>query len=415
MTASPKIVSALRYSANRAARAALVAFCLPTGSLAEERQMPVTAVVARQEAITERIEVVGTLAAREEIQVQPSVLGKEIRQILVEAGQHVDRGEALALLDTTEAQMQLGKNAVSLLRARAAVAVESSRVDLALISEEEARRKLERSRALQPKGAIADNVLEEHQNAYARARAELRLAGQSLELAEAEEQMIARERQEIELTVERSTVRAPSAGKILSRNARIGAMTSGSAEPLFVIAEDDDMEFVAQVTETSFVRLHEGMRAAIALPGRNDAIEGRIRLNAAQLDPKTRSGTVRVELADDERLVPGVFARGAIDVAERRNILVPSSAVRSAGGAHNVYVISDGVVNVRRVGVGSSQGGLVEIVDGIKAGEAIALKAGAFLKAEERVKAVIVSPPESQARVPAAAASLENRTGALTR
>lgn len=375
--------------------------------------MPVTAVVARQGAMTERIEVVGTLAAREEIQVHPSVLGKEIRQILVEAGQHVSQGEALALLDTTEAQMLLGKNAVSLLRGRAAVAVESSRVDMALISEEEARRKLERSRALQPKGAIADNVLEEHQNAFARAVAELRLARQSLELAEAEEQMIARERQEIELTVERSTIRAPSSGKILSRNARIGAMTSGSAEPLFVIAEDDDMEFVAQVTETSFVRLHEGMRAAITLPARNEAIEGRIRLNAAQLDPKTRSGTVRVELADDQGLIPGVFARGAIDVSERRNILVPSSAVRSAGGAHNVYVITDGVVNVRRVRIGASQGDLVEIVDGIKDGEAIALKAGAFLKAEERVKAVMVTPSEPQTRVPAAAASLENRTGAV--
>jgi RND family efflux transporter MFP subunit len=415
MTASPKIVSALRSSANRAARAALVAFCLPTGSLAEERQMPVTAVVARQKAITERIEVVGTLAAREEIQVYPSVLGKEIRQILVEAGQHVRQGEALVLLDTTEAQMLLGKNAVNLLRGRAAVAVESSRVDLALISEGEARRKLERSRALQPKGAIADNVLEEHQNAYARAGAELRLARQSLELAEAEEQMIARERQEIELTVERSTIRAPSSGKILSRKARIGAMTSGSAEPLFVIAEDDDMEFVAQVTETSFVRLHEGMRAEVTLPGRNEAIEGKIRLNAAQLDPKTRSGTVRVELANDEGLTPGVFAHSTIDVAERRNILVPGSAVRSAGGAHNVYVISDGVVDVRRVSIGSSQGGLVEIVGGIEDGEAIALKAGAFLKAEERVKAVMVTPPEPQARVPAAAASLENRAGALTR
>ncbi len=377
--------------------------------------MPVTAVVARQEAITERIEVVGTLAAREEIQVHPSVLGKEIRQILVEAGQHVSRGQALALLDTTEAQMLLGKNAVNLVRGKAAVAVERSRVDMALITEEEARRKLERSRALQPKGAIADNVLEEHRNAYARAGAELRLARQSLELAEAEEQIIARERQEIELTVERSTIRAPNSGRILSRNARIGAMTSGSAEPLFVIAEDDDMEFVAQVTETIFVRLHEGMRAEVTLPGRNDVTEGKIRLNAAQLDPKTRSGTVRVELADDEGLFPGVFARGAIDVAERRNVLVPSSAVRSAGGTHNVYVISDGVVNVRRVSIGSSQGGLVEIVSGIEDGEAIALKAGAFLKAEERVKAVMVTPPEPQARVPAAAASLGNRTGALTR
>lgn len=377
--------------------------------------MPVTAVVARENMIIERIEVVGTLAAREEIQVHPMVQGKEIRQILVEAGDHVAAGQALALLDTTEAQMMLGKNAVALVRAKANVAVESSRLDMALIGEEEARRKLERSRMLQPKGAIADNVLEEHQNAYARAGAELRLARQSLELAEAEEQLIARERQEIQLTVERSTIRAPGGGRILSRNARVGAMTSGSGEPLFLIAGDDDIEFTAQVTETSFVRLQPGMRAAIALPGRSLPISGTIRLNAARLDPKTRSGTVHIELPDNEGLVPGIFARGTIELAQRRNILVPGSAIRSAGGASNVYVLSGGVVDIRPVRVGTSQAGLVEILDGVSDGETIAFKAGAFLKAEERVSPILVTPPELQAGRPATSNAAGNLVGALMR
>ncbi|MBW6424204.1 efflux RND transporter periplasmic adaptor subunit [Rhizobium sp. XQZ8] len=375
--------------------------------------MPVTAMVARENAIIDRIEVVGTLAAREEIQVHPMVLGKEIRQILVEAGDHVAAGQALALLDTTEAQMMLGKNAVALVRAKAGVAVESSRLDMALIGEEEARRKLERSRMLQPKGAIADNILEEHQNAYARAGAELRLARQSLELAEAEEQLISRERQEIQLTVERSTIRAPGGGRILSRNARVGAMTSGSGEPLFLIAGDDDIEFTAQVTETSFVRLQPGMRAAIALPGRSLSIPGTIRLNAARLDPKTRSGTVHIELPGNEGLVPGIFARGTIELAERRNILVPGSAIRSAGGTSNVYVVSGGVVDVRPVRVGASQEGLVEILDGIGDGETIALKAGAFLKAEERVSPILVIPAELQASRPATPKVAGNLVGAL--
>ena len=408
-----KLFSMLRFTAVGVARASAIAFCLPTAPLAEERGMPVTVVVARENAITERIEVVGTLAAREEIQVHPMVLGKEIRQILVEAGDHVAAGQALALLDTTEAQMMLGKNAVALVRAQAGVSVESSRLDMALIGEEEARRKLERSRMLQPKGAIADNILEAHQNAYARAGAELRLARQSLELAAAEEQLIARERQEIQLTVERSTIRAPGGGRILSRNARVGAMTSGSGEPLFLIAGDDDIEFTAQVTETSFVRLQPGMRAAIALPGRSLPIAGTIRLNAARLDPKTRSGTVHIELPDNEGLVPGIFARGTIELAERRNILVPESAIRSAGGTSNVYVVSGGVVDVRPVRVGSSQGGFVEILDGISDGETIALKAGAFLKAEERVSPILVIPAELQASHAATPKVAGNLVGAL--
>jgi HlyD family secretion protein len=374
-----------------------------------DAQMPVTTIVAKRGALTERIEVVGSLAAREEIEVYPAVLGKEVRQILVEAGQHVERGQALAVLDTTEALMLLDKNAVSLLRARAAAAVESSKIDVATVTEAEARKKLERSRSLQPKGAIADNVLEEDLNAHARAVAELRLARQSLELANADQQLIASERREIELTVQRSTLRAPSSGRILSRKARVGAMTSSSAEPLFVIADDDDIEFAAQVTETSFVRLREGMSAEITLPGRDQAIAGTVRLNAAQLDPKTRSGTVRIELADKTGLVPGVFARGSISVEDRQNVLLPGTAVKSTAAGHNVYVVSDGLVDIRPVRIGSQQSGFVEILDGIREGEEVVLKSGAFLKAQERVRPVLAATPATRAD---ASASTQNRLGA---
>lgn len=414
MVVFPGTLSTLKLVASRVARAAFVASCLPTASLAEEQPIPVTAVIARSDAIAESVDVFGTLAAREEVQVHPLVAGKEIREIFVEAGQHVNQGEALASLDTTEAQMLLDKNTVSLRRARAAVAVERSRVDLALIGEEEARRKLERSRALQPKGAIADNVLEEHQNAYARAGAELRLARQSLELAEAEEQMIGSDRKEIELAIDRSTIRAPRAGRILKRSARIGAMTAGAGEALFLIAADDSIEFVAEVTEASFVRMRHGMRVQVTLPNIAQPVEGTIRLNAAQLEPKTRSGTVRVELAAAEGLVPGLFGRGTIKLAVRRNIFVPGSAVKNAGGTSNVYVVSGGVVDVRTVRTGWSQNGLVEITEGINDGEVIALRAGAFLKAEDRVRLVMTASPELRADGPVTAPS-DDQVGALVR
>ncbi|OHV77253.1 efflux RND transporter periplasmic adaptor subunit [Rhizobium sp. LCM 4573] len=353
--------------------------------------MPVTVVVARQTDVTERLPVVGSLAAREEVQVYSSVQGQAIEQILVEVGQHVAKGEALAVLDMTVARMLLDKNSVSIMRAKTAVSVEASRLDVALVSEAEARKILERSRALQPKGAVSQQVLDEHQNAHARAVAELGLARQSLALAEADAELVARERKEIELTIERSTVRAPEAGLVLKRTARIGAMTSGSADPLFVIARDAVMEFVAQVTETSFVRLQEGMRAVVTLPGRDRPIGGTLRLSAAQLDPATRSGEVRIELDDDQGLRPGVFARGSINASSRNNILLPGSAVKTSSGQNSVFIVKDGVVGVRKVTVGARQDGFVEIVGGVSDGEMIVLKSGGFLKTQERVRPVITA------------------------
>lgn len=362
-----------------------------------EGQAPVTVVVARQAEVAEKIPVVGSLVAREEVEVHPFIEGRVIEHILAEVGQRVEKGQPLALIDMTEARMLLDKNSVSMLRARAAAEVEGSRLDVAAVSEAEARKVLERSRALQPKGAVSQQLLDEHENAHARAVAELRLARQSLVLSEVDAELIARERKDIELTIERSTVRAPDAGLVLRRTARIGAMTSASASPLFVIAKDATIEFATQVTETSFLRLDEGMRAQITLPGYDGLLGGKVRLNAAQVDPLTRSGEVRIELDETDGLKPGVFARGSISASARRNILLPGSAVNTASGASNVFVVTDGVVDRRDVTVGVRQDSFVEILDGVRDGEMVVLKSGGFLKSQEKVRAVVAVADRSAA------------------
>lgn len=363
---------------------------LASTSQADQR-MPVTVVIARESAVAESIPVVGSLAAREEVLVRSVIQDGVVQHILVEAGDIVAKGQPLAILDTAAALLELDKNGVGMLRARAAIEVETSKLDVAKVREREALKVLERSRSLQPKGAVSQQLLEEHENAYARAVAESSLALQSLALAQADAGLIARERAEIELKIERSTIRAPEAGLVLRRAVRIGAMTSSSGDPLFVLAKDSAIEFVAQVTETSFVRLEPGMRAEILLAGHQNAADGVVRLAAAEMDPVTRSGEVRVELADTIGLKPGAFARGNIGLSPRRNIVLPGSAVKTAGGASSVFVVENGVVDRRQITVGARQDGLVEIIEGLDDGEMVVLKSAGFLKMKETVRPVIAS------------------------
>ncbi|MFP5077975.1 efflux RND transporter periplasmic adaptor subunit [Rhizobium sp. YIM 134829] len=353
---------------------------------AAEDGMAVTVVVARQAAVREQIAVIGTLAPREEIEVRPRVEGRALEQLLVEVGQHVEKDQPLAILDMADARLLLDKNDVNGARARASVAVAESRVAVAAVTETEAERTLTRSLALQPKGAVAQQVLDQHQNAHARAVAELGLARQSLVLAKADADLVERERREIELSIARSTVRAPEAGLVLSRPARIGSISSSEGEPLFTLAEDDAVELVAQVPETTFPRLVEGMSAAISLPGQRDIFEGRIRLKAARLDAATRSGEIRVALASGEGAVPGMFARATIDASSRRNILLPQTAVDSARGRHSVFVVRNCIVDARQVEVGLRQDGLIEISAGLSEGEMVVVRSGGFLKPQDRVR-----------------------------
>lgn len=161
------------------------------------------------------------------------------------------------------------------------------------------------------------------------------------------------------------------------------------------------------------MQLEEGMRAEISLSGHDRPLSGTLRLNAAELDPTTRSGEVRIELDETAGLKPGAFARGSIYASARRNILLPGSAVKTASGASTVLVVKEGVVDVRPVTVGARQDGLVEIVDGVSDGEMVVLKSASFLKADEKVRPVIATSVQPSAGNLAAALPTSQTTGAI--
>lgn len=360
----------------------------PAGDLKAQQLKTVTVAAAERVTVYDHVAVVGTLVPKEEIRINALIQGKEIRELLVEVGAIVAKGQPLAVLDDADAELQLEKNTVQLARAASAIAQEHSRVEGASVTERETRKVVERSRSLVGKGVVSQQLLDEHENAFSRAKSQLELARQSLAVAEADRNLIEHERAEIALTIERSTVRATEAGRVLSRNARVGAMTSSSGDPLFIVAKDGLIEMEASVSESSFVRLKEGMLAEVRAPGFDSAIRGRVRLSAAQIDPATRMGTVRLQLDEGGALVPGTFAHGRIEIAQRSNVTVPVTAVRSQSGKVTVFVVEKDRAILRPVTIGSSVGRSMEILGGVNEGEIVVIKSGSFLKADEQIKAV---------------------------
>lgn len=355
----------------------------------------VTVGAAERATVYDHVAVVGTLIAKEEMRVNALIEGKEIRQILVEAGDVVRKGQPLALLDVAQAELLLERNTVQLSRVAVAVAQENSRIDVASVTERETRKAVERSRSLFGKGVVSQQLLDEHENAFSRAKSQLEMAQQALTLAEADRKLVELERSEIALTIERSTVRATASGLILIRNARVGSVTSPSGDPLFSMAQDSLVEVEASVSEASFIRLKEGMGAEIIVPGRTGPIHGRVRLSAARIDPGTRMGLVRVELVQGQGLVPGAFVYGRIETGQRSNVVVPATAVRSQDGKSSVFVVENDLVRARSVTLGSPAGSTIELLSGVKDGEIVVIRSGSFLKAGEKILAVRSTDPEA--------------------
>ncbi|NDV89375.1 efflux RND transporter periplasmic adaptor subunit [Aurantimonas aggregata] len=366
-----------------------------TVAMPEERPPAVSVVTARASVLTDRVRVVGSLVAREESVVKVDLADVRIVAVEAEAGDIVQRGDVLARLDATLISIEQSANAARLARADAAIQQVESQIEDAALAHVQARADMERSKQLSAKGFAADETLELRQTTLKRAASALALAKQSFWVAQADRRVIIAEGQEIAARLARTVVKAPTDGRILRRAAKLGALTSANGEPLFVIAENGEIELDAEVPEADFARLAVGQAASIMVLGRGTPLEGRVRLLAPELQAGSRLGRARISLPQAGNLSVGAFARGEVDIERRGGVFLPATALSDRAGRVTAQVVEDGTVVVRILETGLRTAGLVEIGSGVEAGETVVLRAGNFLAEGDHVTPVGVDYPMS--------------------
>ncbi|MGH1569831.1 efflux RND transporter periplasmic adaptor subunit [Methylobacterium sp. P31] len=348
----------------------------------------VTVVPAENREIVERAVVTGTLVPRDEILVSPEIEGLRITELLVEEGDRVTKGQVLARLSLEMIVTQEASNAAAIARAEAAIVQARSQIVQAQAANLEARQALERAQALAKTGNATAAVLEQRVSAAQGAEGRLAAAKGGLQSAEADLATARAAGAEIALRRARTDIRAPEAGIINRRTARIGATATAAGEPLFRLIARGEIELEGEVPETSLARIKIGDPASLDLDdGRQ--LRGKVRRVYPEVDRATRLGKIRIRLGDDPALRIGAFARGNVEVARRTGVSVPvSSLLYAADGRASVLVVKDGRVEARPVTTGLTAEGFTEIRAGVAAGENVVARAGSFLRDGDRVRAV---------------------------
>jgi RND family efflux transporter MFP subunit len=343
---------------------------------------------ARLGEISETIIVGGTLVAREEVLVAAQVEGLAVTDILVEEGQAVKAGDVLARLsrDTTEAA--LAQNAAQIARAEAAIAQSRNGITEAEAAQVAAANSFSRTRQLRSEGIASAEAFDQRESAARQTAARVNFAREQLRLVEADLALARANRRDLEIRLARTQIKAPVDGVISRRSARVGAIAAGAGEPLFRLIEDGAIELEADVAEASLVRIKAGQTASARPAGFAQDVQGKVRLVSSEVSRTTRLGRVRIALANSAGLTIGAFARGQIEVARSKGVLVPLSAVQFGAQGAQAQVVREGRVEVRELRTGLRQNGAVEIVSGVQAGEEIVLVAGSFLRHGDRVNAV---------------------------
>ena len=387
---------------------AVLVLCLGAAmASAQETASVVVSPVTRTD-IAQVVTVTGTLVAREEAQVPARIAGQEVREILVEAGDTVKAGDALARLERTTLAAQLEQAQANLAAATAGIAQADAQVRSAEASARQAALALDRTKQLASRGDAAQASLDQVQATADQADAATGAAQAQRTSAQAAEAQAKAALDIAEANLGYTVVTAPVGGLILERNARLGTLT-GAGEPLFRIAEDGAVELEADVVETDLAMLAMSDPGTVAVAGLPPHT-GHVRLISPQIDPVTRLGRVRVALDDAATSGahvprPGAFARAEVTVDRRSALTVPTSAVLSQDGIDRVQRVRDGMVETVEVATGIVANGRREIRSGLTEGDTVVVRSGAFLRDGDKVNPVAGDaagdPPPEEAERPA--------------
>lgn len=348
----------------------------------------ISIVSATRGPISESVTVTGNLVAREEVLVAAQVDGYAIEEILVEEGDTVAAGQVLARLSKAMIDTALAQNEAQIARADAAIAQARSTIAEAEAAKTQAASAFARSKILKQGGNTTTDTLEQRELASKTADARLQAAGQALQVAEADRNLADAQRKEMMVRLGRTEIKAPTAGVVSRRTARVGAIATSAGEPLFRIIQDGAIELEANVSESSLARLAPDMAAGVFTAARPEPFKARVRLVAPEVSEATRLGRVRIAIEPEPGLKIGAFGRANVEIASREGVLVPQSAVLYSEKGPSIQVVHDGVVSTRPVEIGLRTAEKAEIETGVAAGESVVATAGTFVRDGDKVTPV---------------------------
>ncbi|MDB5640790.1 MAG: acrA [Hyphomicrobiales bacterium] len=349
----------------------------------------VTVARAQMRTLVETVAVSGSIVARDEILVGPEIEGLRILEILADEGDTVAAGQVLARLSRETLDAQLAQSDAALVRADAQIAQAQSQIRQAQANLGQTTPDLERAQSLIRTGASTQALVDQKMAADNAARAALDVARASLNVSNADRASLDAQRRELQVRISRTQVRAPVAGVVSRKNARVGAIAAGVGDAMFKIVANGAFELEGEAFETRLVRLAPGQTARVRVG--EVVIPGKVRLVSPEVDKATRLGRVRILLEPSSAARVGGFARGEIETRRIEALALPSGALLYDGVQPMAQVVKDGRIETRKVSVGIAADGFTQIVSGVSDGEEIVARAGPFLRDGDFVRPVEVA------------------------
>jgi RND family efflux transporter MFP subunit len=381
--------------------------------------VPVLAVYPTRGEIERVLSYSATLSPTHTITVSAKVPGR-LEEILVEEGQTVQRDEILAIGEDEAVRLQM-RQAYAAWQAAEAQSekakkgirteeLENARALLEKVEEDlfTAEESFNRSEQLYKSGTISKAEYETAESRLRGARTELENAGRTLKMMEAggsrEDQEAARSNaaameasyELARLQVDNTRIAAPESGTVARLLQEEGNIV-GSGMPILILVQDDPIHADIAVPERYYGEVAQKLgrieaRLSVAAYPENTVFSGRVIAISPTVHTGSRTFEVTVEIENANRLLRlGMYAR--VDLVMEKiagALLIPRSALLDREEEKIVFVVQeDGEgprASIRKVRLGISNPGEVQILSGLSAQERIIVEGNAFLEDGQLVR-----------------------------
>ena len=173
--------------------------------------------------------------------------------------------------------------------------------------------------------------------------------------------------------LENTVLRTPVSGIVTARNYDAGDMYGGL--PVYVVEQITPVKLKVNVSEKLFAQIKKGMEVDVKLDVYGDEVfKGKVSLVYPTIDAATRTFPVEVTIANaNQRVRPGMFARVTFSYGTANHVVVPDQAVikQTGSGDKYVYVYNNGTIDFKKVELGRRLDTEYELISGVASGDQV--------------------------------------------
>jgi RND family efflux transporter MFP subunit len=330
-------------------------------SISAKEVIAVTTMVAKPQKVTQQLMSIGTVMSQRTTYIQTEIAGR-VMSLYKSVGDPVKAGMIVAKMNPDITKDTFTEAKAVMLKAQAAYQAQSIVV--------------RRVKKLVKAHATTLSVLE----------------GEQVKLKVYESDYIAAKAQlaKAQFAVNHTNVNSTVSGTVQEKKVTVGSVIA-AGDPVYLIANVTHLEAILPFPQTDRNKVKLGQSVKLVAPSGDSAVEAKIDNIKPMIDPVTRSFEAIVKFNNIQRAWhPGSSVTGYVDLGNKVKIFfVPEMAVVNATDGNYIYTIKNNKAYKVKVTTGDyNQNGEIAIIGGLKAGEKIITKGGAFLQDGMQVKEV---------------------------